>query len=177
MGAVSTAGSNGTIFTLPAALRPASNVFLPVDLCGGKKGRLTVTGGGSATVSSVGAGLGSDATCFTSLEGVTFTKAATFTPVTFKNGWANYGFYPVASSSAMGIVRLQGTMSGGTTTAFTLPPDSRPPRGAYVQVDLCNGAQGRADISSNGDVYIEAGDGNTANVSCFTSLEGVWFAL
>ena len=40
------AGTAAVAFTLPAALRPATNVFVPVDLCNATKGRLDITSSG-----------------------------------------------------------------------------------------------------------------------------------
>ena len=39
-GAIATTGSNPVPFTLPSAFRPATAVFVPVDLCNATNGRL-----------------------------------------------------------------------------------------------------------------------------------------
>jgi len=39
-GAIATAGVNSQPFTLPVSLRPVTNVYVPIDLCGATKGRL-----------------------------------------------------------------------------------------------------------------------------------------
>ena len=62
-----------------AAFRPASVVFVPVDLCTATNGRLQVEPTGVVTVQAEG-GAFSNAACFTSLDGVTFAKAAIRSP-------------------------------------------------------------------------------------------------
>ncbi len=42
-GAISTGGTNPTAFTLPAAFAPATDVYVPVDLCSTTKGRLVIS--------------------------------------------------------------------------------------------------------------------------------------
>src|SRR6516165_2614096 len=41
-GAIATSGTNPVPFTLPTADRPATNVYVPVDLCGATNGRLFI---------------------------------------------------------------------------------------------------------------------------------------
>lgn len=64
------AGPNEIAFTLPAGFRPASDVFVPVDLCDATKGVLRIETDGTVLVGA--AGSFSDAQCFTSLDGVSF---------------------------------------------------------------------------------------------------------
>ena len=64
-------GSNPTVFTLPAAFRPAKNVYVPVDLCGATNGRLFIQHNGTVRVQEEGNVFG-NAQCFTSLDGVSF---------------------------------------------------------------------------------------------------------
>jgi hypothetical protein len=76
-GAISSpSGTTGTmLFTLPAGLRPAASVWTPLGLCSGKKGRLNISSSGVVYLniySGTGGGTMDDATCFTSLEGVSF---------------------------------------------------------------------------------------------------------
>jgi hypothetical protein len=70
-GAIATTGTNPVPFTLPAGLRPASAVFVPVDLCNATNGRLQIEPSGVITVEAEG-GAFSNAACFTSLDGVSF---------------------------------------------------------------------------------------------------------
>jgi hypothetical protein len=70
-GAIATTGTNPVPFTLPAAFRPASVVFVAVDLCNATNGRLQIEPTGVVTVQAEG-GAFSNAACFTSLDGVSF---------------------------------------------------------------------------------------------------------
>lgn len=65
--------SNGTTnaaFILPASMRPAKKVSLPVDMCDSTNGRLVINPDGSASLWAENAF--EEAQCFTSLEGVSF---------------------------------------------------------------------------------------------------------
>jgi len=108
------------------------------------------------------------------------TITPTFTPLTLVNGWANYGngTASAAVASINGIVHLKGGIktSGTNPMPFTLPAGDHPAHEVYVPVDLCNGDNGRLDITPNGVVTVEAGVGNWANAQCLTSLDGVSFA-
>lgn len=180
-GAIQTSVGNAQAFTLPANMRPSTRVYLPIDLLNATKGRLVID-------PSTGAGLvyaetaWSNAQGFTSLDGPSFALNQTaFTSVSLQNGWYNapYSTRNVAYSTAGGIVRLQGAMatSGTNMLAFTLPPGARPPSNTYVTVDLCSGTKGRVLIASTGAVTVVPFESKTSNAQCFTSLEGVWFAL
>jgi hypothetical protein len=177
-GAMSTAGTNLQAFTLPAGLRPPSSVWVPVDCYSATKCRLYITTGGVVTVQPQGAA--TDATSFTSLEGVSFALSATgFTALTLQNGWTTTSFSTRAPavSSAGGIVRFQGAMASGTTTAaFTLPAAMAPATTMYVAVDMYLAAKGRLIIQSTGVVSVQAETAFT-DAQSFTSLEGAWFAL
>ena len=173
-------GTSTTVFQLPTALRPSSMVYVTVDLCSGKKGRLVIGPDGTTTVQANSAF--SDAQCFTSLEGVTYAKVAgSFTPLNLLNSWTNAPFSTrnVAVFNDKGIIRLQGAMASGTTSAaFALPTDMRPTVVTYVTVDLCSGAKGRLYIDASGNVFPQNAEGTFASTAqCFTSLEGVAFSL
>ena len=72
-GAIS-GGASPSVFTLPSAFRPATNTYVPVDLCNATKGRLLVQPSGDVTVQAEG-GVFTNAQCFTSLEGASFSIA------------------------------------------------------------------------------------------------------
>ena len=71
-GAIWTNGTNADPFVLPAGFRPANQVFIPVDLCGGNNGRLIIAPNGAVTVEQQSGDPFSNATCFTSLDGASF---------------------------------------------------------------------------------------------------------
>src|SRR5215471_8512782 len=84
-------GTTGLAFTLPTALRPATDVYVPVDLCNSNKGRLIIQSNGNVTVQAETSF--TDAQCFTSLDGASFApKATSFTSLTLINGWTNAPF-------------------------------------------------------------------------------------
>jgi len=70
-GGIKTSGTNPVPFTLPASDRPARDVYVPVDLCGGDNGRLDITPTGVVTVETE-VGNWASAQCQTSLDGVWF---------------------------------------------------------------------------------------------------------
>jgi hypothetical protein len=186
-GAIATSGTNQTAFTLPPGFRPSLNMFVPVDLCGATKGRLSITPNGSVSVEAEGGNF-SNAQCFTSLEGATFPLASAVVPaapigifrsLTLVNGWTNapYGTRNAAVYNSDGVVRLEGAVSNGTSSLlFTLPVGTRPQTAVYVNVDLCGAVQGRLDIFPNGEVFVEEPGGAISDAECFISLEGVSFA-
>ena len=72
-GAMWTTGTNADPFVLPAVLRPAKMVFIPVDLCSGNKGRLVIQPNGVVTVAAENGDF-AQAQCFTSLDGASFAR-------------------------------------------------------------------------------------------------------
>lgn len=160
----------------PAAFRPATAVFLPVDLCNANKGRLFIQPNGAVQVQAEGDF--SAAQCFTSLDGVSFARSASsFTALKLRNGWKGVGNSARPAVRLInGIVHFRGAMANGTSAAvFTLPKAFRPARVTYVPVDLCEAHNGRLFIMPNGLVQVEAENGTTAP-QCFTSLDGASFA-
>jgi hypothetical protein len=179
-GAIATTGTNPVPFTLPAAFRPASAVFVPVDLCNATNGRLQIEPTGVVTVEAEG-GAFSNAACFTSLDGAWFAKSASsFTPLTLQNGWtgAPFGTSAPAMRTISGIVHLKGAIAttGTNPVPFTLPAAFRPASAVYVPVDLCDATHGVLFIASNGTVTVGAEGGTFSNAACFTSLDGASFA-
>ena len=65
-------GTTGIAFTLPSGFWPTSNVYVPVDLCNATKGRLDIQPNGVVTVQAEN-GTFSNAQCFTSLEGASYS--------------------------------------------------------------------------------------------------------
>jgi len=108
------------------------------------------------------------------------STAPAFIPLTLKNGWSNYqnDTANVAVTNVSGIVHLKGGIktSGVNQVPFTLPAAFRPARNVDVPIDLCNGANGRLEITPNGVATVTAQAGNWANAQCLTSLDGVSFA-
>jgi hypothetical protein len=173
-------GTTGTFATLQANARPATNVYVPVDLCNATNGRLLIQPSGAVSVQAEG-GTFTNAQCFTSLSGAWFLlDASGTTALTLQNGWTNA---PFATSTAAvknlgGIVHFKGAIAGGTSpVAFTLPAGFAPTTTAYVAVDLCNATKGRLVIQPSGTVSVQAEAGAFANAQCFTSLDGASYSI
>jgi hypothetical protein len=178
-GAIATAGTNPVPFTLPAGLRPLTDVYVPVDLCNATKGRIHIVPSGVVDVEAEG-GTFSNAQCFTSLDGASFAPNTTgFTPLTLVNGWTNAPFSTsnAAVQKINGIVHFKGAIAttGTNPVPFTLPAGLRPLTDVYVPVDLCNATKGRIHIVPSGVVDVEAEGGTFSNAQCFTSLDGASF--
>jgi hypothetical protein len=177
-GGMATVGTNPVPFQLPASFAPANTVFVPVDLCDATNGRLEIHSNGIVTVEAEG-GAFSNATCFTSLDGVSFARtAANSTSFSLINGWTGSPFGTVTPSVYMvnGVVHLEGAMAttGTKPNAFVLPSGFRPTSPVYVKVDLCNATNGDLFIRANGNVQVRANQ--FSNAQCFTSLDGASFA-
>jgi hypothetical protein len=69
-GAMATTGSNSVAFTLPSGFRPATDVYVPVDMCDATNGRLFIQHNGTVSVEAETDF--ANARCFTSLDGVSF---------------------------------------------------------------------------------------------------------
>ena len=177
-GAIATTGANPVPFTLPAGDRPATNVWVPVDLGAATAGLLDITPSGVVTVKAEQTWF--DAQTLTSLDGASFaTSGSSFTPLTPLNGWTNAASFASAGARTInGIVHLRGaiTTAGATGEPFILPAAFRPNHTVYVPVGLCNANNGRLDIYPSGVVDVEAEGGAMANAECGTSLDGAWFA-
>ncbi|MEJ0049318.1 MAG: hypothetical protein WDN04_26805, partial [Rhodospirillales bacterium] len=178
-GAIATSGTNPVPFVLPTSFRPATDVYVPVDLCGATNGRLFISHSGTVTVQAETSF--ANAQCFTSLDSVTYAKNTSgYTNLTLINGWTGAGFSTSAPAVRLisGIVRLKGSIetSGTNTEPFVLPVGVRPSTNVYVPVDLCNAAKGRLIIQPTGDVTVQA-ENNFSDAQCFTSLDGASFGL
>lgn len=182
-GAISTSSdsTNNVAFVLPPGFRPAKNVVVPVDMCNATSGELAIAPTGVTQVISQGAN--SNATCFTSLDGVSFALSSrSFTALKLRPGWTEFdNLYRKAAARVVGgIVHLEGEIktAGTKLAAFTLPAGFRPSKKVFVLINLCTGSIGRLNIAPSGAVSVEAeGTGNLWMIHCGTSLDGAWFAL
>lgn len=105
--------------------------------------------------------------------------AAMFTKLTLKNAWTNYSSQPAGVTNDNGIIRFRGALKlseGNSTNAFTLPEAFRPIGGTiFHTLDMCNAHKGSLQIQSDGDAFISS-NVESADLSCFVSLDGVSFA-
>jgi len=174
---VVSSGTTGLITTLPATMRPASDVYIPVSLCNATNGRLFIAPDGTVTGEAEGAF--SNAQCLTSLDGASFDPSTAGTvPLTLLNGWTDA---PSETSNAAlrnigGVVQLKGAIatSGTSTSPFTLPVGNRPASTVYVPVDMCNATNGQLTVQPSGSVTVQA-ETSFSNAQCLTSLDGAWF--
>ena len=182
-GAISTSSTNtnNVAFVLPKGFRPAKYVVVPVDMCDATSGELNIAPTGVTQVISQGAN--SNATCFTSLDGVSFALSAkSFTALKLQPGWKEFGsFYRKAAVRLLGgVVHFEGEIrtAGIKPAAFTLPAKFRPSRNVNILINVCTGSIGRLDIAPSGAVSVEAeGTGNWWMVQCGTSLDGASYPL
>jgi hypothetical protein len=177
-GAIATSGTNAEPFTLPLSLSPATEVYIPIDLCNATNGRLLIEPTGAVFVQAEG-GTFSNAQCFTSLDGASFSPNSTgFTALPLINGWTNAPFSTSNAAAKLinGIVHFEGAIAtaGTNTQPFVMPKAMRPLTDVYVPVDLCNATVGRLHIQPTGTVFVEAAV--FSNAQCFTSLDGAWYA-
>jgi hypothetical protein len=177
-GAISTSGKNAVPFVLPPSVRPDHRIYVKTNLCNATNGRLFIVPNGTTTVQFEKKF--ANASCFTSLDGVSFaSNANSFTPLTLINGWTAYSSFTANPAVRVfnGLVQFEGAIAttGTNPEAFVLPSGFRPSKTVYVPVDLCGATNGRLVISPNGDVTVEA-ENDFGNAQCFTSLEGVTFA-
>jgi hypothetical protein len=174
-------GSTSAPFVLPNGYRPNARVYLPVVMTGGTIGRAIIESTGTVKLETEGGGFTSDATNFTSFDGVSFANDAVgATNLTPLNPWTvtPYATRAPAVKIVDGFVRFQGAIRtfGTSSNVFVLPVGFRPSVNVYVPVTLCNAAKGRLDIYPDGNVYVEA-EKNFSDATCFTSLEGAAFPL
>jgi hypothetical protein len=176
------AGSASIAFILPLKYRPNRSVYAPVTMLNGAFGRLIIEKNGQVSVQA--AEDYSDAQQFTSLEGVTFSKAAAplqYSNIVLKNNWTEYDAItgkPAAAIDTNNVVHLKGAIkqtTGSIALAFTLAPKFRPSRDVYIHTNALLGRPARLNIHSNGDVFVQAA-GSFDDAQAFTSLEGVSYS-
>jgi hypothetical protein len=171
--------SSPETFVLPANLTPGVTVFIPVDMCNSTNGRLEIATNGDVSVREEDQGTTFE-DCFTSLDGASFVlHPKNSTALTLKNGWDSRasGTAPAAAELVKGVVRLQGGISGGTTSVITtLPLGLRPTKNVFVKVDLCTASMdGRLLVKPTGKVSVQETDGGLGTAQCLTSLDGASF--
>lgn len=93
----------------------------------------------------------------------------------FQNGWVNYDSTHNSAAfwkDSNGVVHLKGLVKSGTISTtlpiFTLPAGYRPAKKEII-VTISNGALGRVNVESDGDVVPETGN------NAWFSLDGVSF--
>ena len=175
-GSLAHPGTSGSYFAqLPPQARPASNVYLTVYTYAGASGVLYINANGTMYA------MGSAASSFTSLAGVSFTAASTaITPISLENGWqSSQSQWSTGDPSyyvSGGMVHLSGSVyrPGAFISAEigVLPPGARPAQNEVMSVYGYGGATVVLVVWTDGSVAV--GGGPSAQ---FTSLAGATFAI
>jgi len=114
--------------------------------------------------------------------GAVAAPGVAFTKLTLLNGWGTYPFGSAtpAIANISGVVYFKGAISTSSTStndvAFVMPPGFRPSKYVNVPVDMCNATMGELNIAPSGVTQVISAGANT-DATCFTSLDGVSFAL
>ena len=179
-GAIKTSGSSDHAFDLPPSFAPSATSYVKVSLCNGSDGRIEIGAGGSVFVEPKN-GNWAAAQCLTSLDGASFAVASdSFKPLRLRHQWVPYGADTREPMIRIigGVVHFQGAM--GTTGAshypFVLPAKYHPAAEVFLPVDLCSASDGQILITPDGTAAVQA-ETDFSNAQCFTSLEGVEFAV
>ncbi len=171
-------GSTGAAFKMPENKRPQMTVYLPLNTGSSEPGQIVINPDGTVNVvSPFGFNLAQQ---MTSLDGAAYSlNTSGFTPLGLAAGWTGTtDTAEPAARLAHGVVLFQGAMRniGTTNTAFYLPTEMVPKKTVYVPVTLCNGANGRLQINTDGSVVVEA-ENDISNAYCMTSIEGASYSL
>jgi hypothetical protein len=180
-GEVIATGKGKVVLTLPAAFRPAANVYVPINLCTGSMGLLQIKSDGVVSVQPPGTGNWWMAKCGVSLEGASFALSSkSFTALPLRHGWKNAPDKTAKAAARViaGIVHFRGAIwTRGTSAApFVLPAGLRPGSDVYITVGMCDGNTGRLNIQPDGVVSVEPQSGGWSQAQCRTSLDGASFA-
>ena len=150
-------GTAGTTTTVLHGNAAGSPTYAAVSLTADVSGQLPIANGGTASNTAAGA--------LSNLGGAASAQAS-WTAVTYKNSWADFGggFYGVAyMKDTIGFVHLRGIMKSGTlaSAAFTLPAGYQP-TSTISQIVGSNSAAGFYSINTSGDFLPSAGSSNTS---------------
>jgi hypothetical protein len=101
--------------------------------------------------------------------------------LTLTGGWnyGGYGSYHAALyKDSQNVVHLRGSLAGGTgADAFRLPSGDRPAHTLWLQVYALGGSSGGLEITPDGFATPFDPTGSNANVSGYTSLDGISFRV
>lgn len=174
-------GTTSDAFTLPADMRPARRVYVPIVLCDARGGRLRIESDGTVLVEAEFDDF-AQAQCSASLDGAHFVLSPRGQgAVTLLNGWtgALFGTRSPKAVLSRGVVHLRGAIAGGTQAlAGRLPRGVRPSKRVILEVDMCAVTQGILIIDPTGYLTVESEDEGPFSVAqCLTSLDGASFVV
>jgi len=187
---VNAVGPNANLLgTLPAAARPARNVFVIVHTFAGTYADMEVAASGQINLIDP-YGFAVKDYKFVSLEGISYSPGAIFShlapPFPGLNtanwsGSASFGSSePGWNEDSAGVVHLQGavtqtSLSGDTNLIATLPVVIRPSRTIYTIVHTFNGTYADLSIDPGGQVRVINPRPPMGKDYTFVSLEGVTY--
>ena len=168
--------------TLPAAARPARNVFVIVHTFAGTYADLEVGASGQINLIPPRLPAVKDFR-FVSLEGITYRPSGSGNAIAVNGAnWSgSAGFGSTAPSwfkDGSGLVHLQGAarqVSGGSNLLGTLPAAARPARNVFVIVHTFNGTYADLSIDPSGQVRVIDPRPPMGKDYGFVSLEGVTY--
>jgi len=184
---VNGSGPNANLLgTLPAAARPARNVFVIVHTFAGTYADLEVAAGGQISLIDPRPPAVKDYE-FVSLESIVYRPATAGSPVALNgtnwSGSAGFGSsQPSWFKDGSGIVHLQGAATQISSTGTgqnllgTLPAAARPARDVYVVVHTFNGTYADLEVAAGGQISLIDPYGFAVKDYTFVSLEGVSYS-
>jgi len=168
------------LFTLPAAFRTNQQVTVPVAL--GAVPSQTLNGWGQITIYPSGDvyvnGNPYSYAAGTSLEGAFYSRTVTGnSALTLVNGWTS-GARQARVGNYGGVIRFQGSISGGTNVSFgTLPLAMRPPRDVTIVAAAYGGVPVAITVQSTGNLKVSTAYVPLSVTAMFLSLDGLSFGI
>jgi hypothetical protein len=183
---ISTGAKANLLGTLPAAARPARNVFEIVHTFNGTYADLKIATNGHITLINPHKPAVKDYH-FVSLEGITYRPSlAGSTAITVGADWAGDvtpgTSVPSWFADGSGIVHLQGAATQRSTAGQdqnllgTLPPGARPARNVFDILATNAGTYADVEIDTNGTINLIDPYGFAAKDYSFVSLEGISYS-
>jgi hypothetical protein len=179
---ISTGGTGANLIgTLPAAARPASNVFTVVHTFNGTYADLAVQTNGQIGLIDPRPPAVRDYT-FVSLEGISY-RPTNATPITSIGiNWSPFAGsgsrVPAWFKDRSGVIHLQGAVtqtSAGSNLIATLPTGARPASAVFTVVHTFNGTYADLAIQTNGQILAIDPRPPAVKDYTFLSLEGITY--
>jgi hypothetical protein len=169
---------NNYIFTIPSQYRPGNTVWVYANI-----GHISQPNGWSTITIYPSGDVWIDGTAGATwpsgvhFEGVSFSRTNTGNvALPLSNGWAAYSPRQVKVGNFGGVIRLQGAISGGTSTTIgTLPVGLRPAKTVIVPT-ISYGTTAWITINSSGVMTVN-NPGGLSVATLFLSLDGVSFGI
>lgn len=169
---------NNFIFTIPSQFRPGNTIWVYANI-----GHPSNPNGWSLVTIYPSGDVWVDGTAGATwpsgvhLDGVSYSRTLTGTvALPLSNGWVPYSARQVRVGNFGGVVRLQGAISGGTSTTIgTLPSTLRPTKTVRLPT-IASGTTARITIDPSGAMTVDNPGGLSVS-TLFLSLDGVSFGI